>query len=250
MAELCAEAGCDRKKYAKQLCSMHYKRTRARTPDKPQTVACIVCGAVVIRTPRKRALGATCSYNCRRILTFGERCQIPADHPARWFGTVCSWTPPSLALTRPAFQSGKCADCDSIIVEPTGQTPSRWCSERCSRRAGRRQRRAREANAVGSFRHAQVIRQYQRQGSVCAYCRTPCIGLPDPEHVIPLSRGGDNAMSNIVAACRPCNADKRDLTPPEWATDRARRGLDPVDTSLTGPAYAHLTATTPLTLAA
>lgn len=80
------------------------------------------------------------------------------------------------------------------------------------------------------------------------YCDAACrkdehakiAGLPDPEHVIPLSRGGSNSMANIVAACRACNGDKRDLTPDEWALDRMRRGLLPVDTSLSGPAFSHL----------
>jgi 5-methylcytosine-specific restriction endonuclease McrA len=84
----------------------------------------------------------------------------------------------------------------------------------------------------------------------CAYCHQPCDGLPDPEHVIPISRGGDNSMSNIVAACRQCNADKRDLTPKEWAADRQRRGLEPVDTSLAGHAFKHLALTEAHALAA
>lgn len=86
------------------------------------------------------------------------------------------------------------------------------------------------------------MRQYARQGHTCAYCRMPCSGLPDPEHVTPLSRGGRNDMSNIVAACRACNGDKRDLTLSEWEEDRASRGLPPVDTTLAAPAFYHLAA--------
>lgn len=47
-------------------------------------------------------------------------------------------------------------------------------------------------------------------------------------------------MSNIVAACRMCNADKCDLTLEEWTLDRKRRGLPDVDVKLEGPAFRHL----------
>ena len=52
-------------------------------------------------------------------------------------------------------------------------------------------------------------------------------GQPDPDHVTPISRGGRNDMSNIVACCRLCNADKSDLTLTEWADERARLGKAP-----------------------
>ncbi|WP_162238890.1 HNH endonuclease [Microbacterium sp. Leaf320] len=84
------------------------------------------------------------------------------------------------------------------------------------------------------------MRQYQRQGNVCAYCKQPADGLPDPEHVLALSRGGRNDMSNLVASCRACNADKIDLTLSEWKISRERRGLPPVDTELHAPEYRHL----------
>nr|WP_227820285.1 HNH endonuclease [Agromyces aureus] len=82
------------------------------------------------------------------------------------------------------------------------------------------------------------MRQYRRQGYVCAYCEAPCSGLPEPEHVVPLSRGGRNDMTNLVAACRTCNSDKNDMTLNEWQTDRARRGLMPV--RIDGDAFTHL----------
>lgn len=37
------------------------------------------------------------------------------------------------------------------------------------------------------------------------------------DHVIPISRGGDNHWSNIVPACSKCNGTKQDKTPEEWA---------------------------------
>lgn len=47
----------------------------------------------------------------------------------------------------------------------------------------------------------------------CAYCGLP--GKLEQEHVVPLSRGGAHSVSNIVPACRSCNARKSKRTPEE-----------------------------------
>ena len=64
-------------------------------------------------------------------------------------------------------------------------------------------------------------------GKCCAYCgqakRNDAI---EPDHVIPLSKGGSNSIHNIVPSCQPCNGDKRDLSLDDWYVDRERRGLD------------------------
>lgn len=61
-------------------------------------------------------------------------------------------------------------------------------------------------------------RIYRRDGRQCLYCGRHCsskIGRPweraSLDHVIPLERGGTNAASNLVLACRGCNARRRDL---------------------------------------
>jgi 5-methylcytosine-specific restriction endonuclease McrA len=77
----------------------------------------------------------------------------------------------------------------------------------------------------------------------CAYCDEKIVGLPDPDHVIPLAKGGHNTIGNILPACRTCNCDKRDLIVDEWNADRRRRGLPPRHTtwSINDPRYRHLT---------
>lgn len=51
--------------------------------------------------------------------------------------------------------------------------------------------------------------------SRCAYCgeRTRFLG---PEHVEPLSRGGEDTPDNLVAACNRCNGSKSNLLLLEW----------------------------------
>lgn len=46
----------------------------------------------------------------------------------------------------------------------------------------------------------------------CQYCGDRADSI---DHVVPRSRGGIDAWDNLAAACRPCNAHKRDRTPDE-----------------------------------
>lgn len=199
-----------------------------RQPSHPKMLeTCDACGKQCLkdRRPERRYLGVYCSLLCRDYKTYGTptTCRIPKDHWARWFGTTSTWIAPLIRNT------GECGWCGS---DNNRAMSASFCSYACKSRAKRARRRAAEHNAPGEYTFTQVMRQYLKQGGVCAYCKTQCVGLPDPEHVIPLSRGGRNDMSNIVAACRPCNADKRDLLLDEWNEDRKRRGLRPVRTNL------------------
>lgn len=56
---------------------------------------------------------------------------------------------------------------------------------------------------------------FERDDFTCAYCAKRGVRL-ECDHVIPVSRGGSNELSNLVAACRPCNRRKRAKTPAEW----------------------------------
>jgi 5-methylcytosine-specific restriction endonuclease McrA len=54
-----------------------------------------------------------------------------------------------------------------------------------------------------------------RDDETCQYC-----GKHDPggevDHILPLSRGGIDALCNLVWACQECNTQKGDKTPREW----------------------------------
>lgn len=50
----------------------------------------------------------------------------------------------------------------------------------------------------------------QRDGEACVYCSSETNLTLD--HIIPEIKGGDNSESNLVVACRACNAKKREFT--------------------------------------
>lgn len=49
----------------------------------------------------------------------------------------------------------------------------------------------------------------------CAYCFTNNKKL-EQDHIVPLSRGGNHTMSNIVPACKSCNTSKHNKNLVEW----------------------------------
>lgn len=55
---------------------------------------------------------------------------------------------------------------------------------------------------------------FQRDRHTCQYCGETPPAL-EVEHIIPKAKGGKNNWLNVVAACRTCNARKRDRTPEE-----------------------------------
>lgn len=73
----------------------------------------------------------------------------------------------------------------------------------------------------------------KEQRSKCAYCRCRIKRNPLPvewhrratiDHVVPLSKGGENKRRNVVAACIKCNSDKGSLSADEFRAILAAKG--------------------------
>ena len=75
---------------------------------------------------------------------------------------------------------------------------------------------------------------FARDGHRCQYCGAHADSL---DHVVPRSKGGPHTWDNVVAACRPCNARKRDRSPEESGMRLTRRPCVP-----SKPAWIMLTA--------
>jgi 5-methylcytosine-specific restriction endonuclease McrA len=85
-------------------------------------------------------------------------------------------------------------------------------------------RRAREANAAGSFSAAEWLELVARYSGRCAYCGAQ--GPLQQDHRIPLARGGSNGIENILPACGRCNRRKHLMTEEEFRARVAAESRD------------------------
>ena len=76
-------------------------------------------------------------------------------------------------------------------------------------KAIRAKRRAREKGAIGHFSAAEWLTLKERYGGECLCCGNAEPGVKlTVDHVMPLSRGGSNNITNIQPLCLPCNVSK------------------------------------------
>jgi len=86
-------------------------------------------------------------------------------------------------------------------------------------------RRARKLEAAGSFTVAEWRALVEVWGGRCAYCgeRAPL----EVDHRVPLARGGNNSIDNILPACGRCNRRKHAMSEREFrarlAAEKAMR---------------------------
>lgn len=81
-----------------------------------------------------------------------------------------------------------------------------WCAANPEKLRMQWQRAyAARANAEGSF----IFEEFQALGDTCLRCGRDDIPMTI-DHVLPVSKGGSNYISNIQPLCRACNSSKRD----------------------------------------
>jgi 5-methylcytosine-specific restriction endonuclease McrA len=122
-----------------------------------------------------------------------------------------------------------CEECGAEIPAEA-RADRRYCSRRCINRAAmrnapeqklaanrRRRARIRSADSPGVLER-DWCRLVERYRGSCAYC-----GQREQltmDHVVPISRGGRHAIGNVLPACFPCNASKRDDFLAAWRIGR------------------------------
>ena len=74
-------------------------------------------------------------------------------------------------------------------------------------RASNQRRRAAKRNNGNNDLTAKQIAELFNKHKNCKYCGAE--GNLTIDHVIPISKGGQNTLANIVPACMPCNNSKR-----------------------------------------
>lgn len=251
----CEVDGCERNHWARGMCSSHYgtwhRHKNGRTSN--HTWFDIVC--VQCQQPAKssRPQGKFCSDACKgqhysQIMR--RKSQLPADHPVIVLIAKAKADAKAAAdLRRQDRQRStfawrterECPGC-ACWFTPLYTPNAVTCSRPCARRLAKRRRRAREHGAHGSWTWSEFMRIARKFDYCCAYCGIKPDRL-DPDHVVPLSRGGSDSPANLLPTCFMCNSSKCAMTLDEWARWRAERDMEPRATTWqTGDQrYVHLT---------
>lgn len=227
----CTKPGCSKPHRAKGLCSTCYNRANPRLVE----VACAACGKVTSKEPGTKYANRFCSLMCRDMHRLGLRgedptatnwipllCRVPLTHPSR--ASLHCKVPAMHPSRRAQPVERDCGWCGSRFI--TSKAAHIYCTRECKTRHMKVRRRGQECGSPTAYTWTEVITVFLRFDSCCAYCEQR-IEQPEPDHVIPLSRGGSNGIGNILPSCSSCNSDKRQLLLHEWNADRARRGLSP-----------------------
>ena len=71
-------------------------------------------------------------------------------------------------------------------------------------------RKAREREIINTLTSEEWLDILEEYDYKCAYCGCDFDenNMPTKDHIIPISKGGDNVKENIVPACRSCNCKK------------------------------------------
>jgi 5-methylcytosine-specific restriction endonuclease McrA len=93
---------------------------------------------------------------------------------------------------------------------------------RVLRRIHENRRRARKVKTGGSYSLEQLQDLFKKQNCKCAGCLCSIKRGYHNDHIIALSRGGSNYISNIQLLCQSCNQRKGAKDPVIWAQQNGR----------------------------
>jgi 5-methylcytosine-specific restriction endonuclease McrA len=83
-------------------------------------------------------------------------------------------------------------------------------------------RRVRKLANGGSHTPEQIEELYTKQHERCVGCNKSIRKHYEIDHIIPITRGGSNDISNIQLLCLPCNRGKHNKMPEKWAREQGR----------------------------
>ncbi len=99
-------------------------------------------------------------------------------------------------------------------------------SVRFSRKAGSANKQAVLYNLPGRLLSSEVMGLFLSHSYSCYYCGKQSTDPKEMtlDHVVPMSRGGDNHISNCVPACWDCNLSKGNKSEKQFVTILNNRG--------------------------
>lgn len=228
---ICSSVGCERPHAARGMCSSHYgmwHREKFGRNGLTYPHTCDMCGSEwESATRHARFCSSSCSGR-HYSLTMRRVSPLPADHPVRALieaARVAAREQRKMS-TRSTFEwrtARECPGC-ACMFTPLHTPNAVTCSRSCARRCAKRRRRAREVGARGSWTWSEFMRIAKKFDYQCAYCGEKPDRL-DPDHVVPLSRGGYDSPSNLLPTCAMCNSSKCAMTLDEWSQYRTARDL-------------------------
>lgn len=197
------------------FCHKCYSRIRRNTYDNPHFV--------------DWAVNVYCS-GCTRQLKTSSSPKTPENihnitHYGRGMCKRCyvlyEGVPPSV----PKIRKMQCLQCNDTVK---GTYRKKYCSRSCYVTAYRlsnpeiiqKSKYIRRANmktdfVVSSKDYQRLLTRHQ---NCCAYCMTPIeagINLTW-DHIIPIARGGEHRIGNLIPSCRRCNTKKHTKFIVEW----------------------------------
>lgn len=212
----CSIDGCGKPAQARGWCPMHYQRWRQTgSTDDPKPLTpdglCVVDGCM----KPCRGLG-WCGTHYSRWLRHGT---IEYTRPSDFAPDGTKWCPKCQAYkstdqfsSSSRSPSGLRSWCKICSFEAESASPT----YSARRLAARRRRRARERGGRSESYFSSEIAD--RDGWICQICRKrigksykwPHSRSLSIDHIIPVSRGGDDVKANVQAAHLRCNMSKHD----------------------------------------
>ena len=109
------------------------------------------------------------------------------------------------------------ANLERLRTEERERTRQRTPEQKATLRIRRRHRELLLAPIPKGWK----ARRFKEQAEMCGGCRRrfPCASSLTIDHIVPLSKGGDNSPTNLQLLCRDCNRIKSDKHDSEWRRD-------------------------------
>jgi len=228
----CTVEGCTNRHQAHGFCAKHLARLQRHGSPYIKTTSklatCELCGITFPYPSRTKYVRFCCREHAnkwhyekakrKRIIGKCKRCGCEIKTYAFYdkkYCDSCRW----IAVTEARTRTVKCRICGEHMTTANPHNDiCKTCSyeKRIKKTIKRNNRRkAMRRGALGPTHTEQewetLLASYN---GMCAYCGTKPSEHRD--HVLPISRGGSDAITNILPACKMCNLRKGARTLEEW----------------------------------